>query len=359
MKRSILIPVLLGLVVLLIIAGFRQVQKRKVELPKSISQLQDEQGVPVEVEEAYWGTFTLSRTYLGTVEGALQADVVASIMEKIVALPVQVGDRVRRGQVVARLDTKAAMAQYNQLKLAYEDARREVRRMENLFSAGAVSRQVLEKAQLNRDVARRNLESSSEIVALTAPIDGVVTDIFYRLGETTEVGESVVRIADLGAIKVEFKVNHEDRKMITAATPVYIKINGNQTSEGTEIAAKISDISLSADPDSRLFSVWVAADNPDSPAGGLRPGLLVDVRLAVVQKPDAILISRDAILRRNERLGVFVVQDDRHAIFTPLQIGLKNVSEVEVLSGLQPGQTVVVYGQNNLNDGELVNIIES
>lgn len=353
MKRKTIVVVILGVVVLLVFAGLRQVFKSRADLPKSISQLQDERGVPVEVMEVTRGTFTLSRTYMGTIEGALQGDAVASIMEKIVAIPVSVGDRVRKGDVVCRLDTKASMARYNQLKLAYDDARREAERMERLYAAGAVSKQILEKAELNRDISKQNLESSSEVVALTAPIPGVVTEVFYRPGETTQMGEPVVRIADLSRVKIKFSVNYDDWKRIAGDTPIFLRLNGDGLQE---IPGRISDISMSADPGNRLFSIWVEAENAER---SFQPGLLVDIRVVVVQKPDVTLIPRDAVLTRNDQLGVFVVQDDRRAVFTPLETGDENTSAIEVVSGLQPGQIVVVYGQNNLSDGQLVNIVKS
>jgi len=353
MKRSITTILLLALAALIVFAGARQILKSRAELPKSISQLQKEQGVPVEVEQACTDTFKVSRTFLGTVEGGLQGDVLAPIMEKIVEIPVQVGDRVKVGQVVARLDARAAQAQYSQLKLAYEDAEREAKRMENLFAAGAVSEQMLQKAQLGRDMAKRNLESSSELVALTAPISGVVTDIFRRQGETTEIGKPVARIANLSRIKVEFKVNYDDRRLITAETPAFIRISGNGVQE---IPARIADIGLSADPNTRLFSIWLTSENG---AELLQPGLLVDVRLDVIRKPNALLVHREAVLTRNDQVGVFIIGDDLRATFKPLQIGLTNPTHMEVLQGLSSGQRVVIYGQNNLSDGQLVNIIKS
>jgi len=165
MKRTITIVVVVGVIVLLILAGMRQIRNLQAEAPKSITQLQDEYGVPVRVVQVKRGTFTLSRTYLGTVEGILQGDAIPAIMEKVVEIPVKVGDRVKKGEVVCRLDTRASMARYNQLKLAYEDSELDARRMENLYAAGAISRQQLEKALLNRDIAKENLETSSEVVA--------------------------------------------------------------------------------------------------------------------------------------------------------------------------------------------------
>jgi len=353
MKRTITIVVVVGVIVLLILAGMRQIRNLQAEAPKSITQLQDEYGVPVRVVQVKRGTFTLSRTYLGTVEGILQGDAIPAIMEKVVEIPVKVGDRVKKGEVVCRLDTRASMARYNQLKLAYEDSELDARRMENLYAAGAISRQQLEKALLNRDIAKENLETSSEVVALTAPIDGVVTEVFYRPGETVTVGDPAVRIANLERVKIRFSVNFDDRKKLTKDTPVFIRYNANGH---REIPAMITDIGISADPKSRLFSVWVEADNKGRM---LQPGLLVDVRLVVMQKPDVVLIPRDAVLTRNEQIGVFVIQNEGRAVFTPIKLGAENPTEIEVISGLQSDQIVVVYGQNNLSDGQLVKIIES
>lgn len=353
MKRTIVIIAILAIVALLVFAGVRQIQKSKAELPKSISELQDERGVPVEIARAYKGTFSLSRTYLGTVEGVLQGDAVASIMEEIVEIPVRVGDRVKKGDVVCRLNTRAFQAQYNQLKLAYEDAQREAKRMEKLYETGAISKQMLEKAQLSRDIAEQNLEASAKVVALTAPLDGVVTDVFYRVGETTKIGEPVVRIANLNKVKARFSANYNDWKQINRQSPVVLRVNGDGSKE---IPARISDISMSADPDSRLFSIWVEADNEDRT---LHPGLMIDVSVVVLQKPDVTLIPRDAVLTRDEKLGVFVIGDDQRASFTLIKTGDANMSEIEIITGLNPGDTIVVYGQNNLNNGQLVKITAS
>ncbi|MBC8205244.1 MAG: biotin/lipoyl-binding protein, partial [FCB group bacterium] len=118
MKKVIIIIIIILIAIALFLAGVRQVKKSHEELPKSISEMQEAEGIPVEVETVSIGTFVLSRTYLGTIEGALQADAKVSIVEKIVEIPVKVGDRVEKGQVVCRLDTKAVTAQYNQAKLA-------------------------------------------------------------------------------------------------------------------------------------------------------------------------------------------------------------------------------------------------
>lgn len=352
MKRVIVIIAVLLIAVVVLFVGIHQIKKAQVELPKSIGQLQEEKGVPVEVSRVRTGTFTLSRTYLGTVEGGLQGDVLASIMEKIVDIPVKVGDRVKKGDIVCQLDTKAAIAQYNQAELAFKDAQRDAERMKKLYEAGAISQQMLEKVELGRDIAEQNLKSSSDVVTLTTPISGVVTDVFYHIGETTGMGEPVVRIADLSRIKVKFPVNHEDRKRIKTDTPAFLRINGDGE---MEIPAAISEVSLSADPKSRLFNVWVVAENYNEL---LHPGLLVDVRLEIIRKSGVTLLPRNAILTRNEQVGVFTVSDNNRAKFTLLELGLENSSEIEVLEGLTPGQTIVINGQNNLSDGKLVNIVE-
>lgn len=352
MKKRVGTLISAVVVILLIVVGVRQVLRSKAELPKSITELQAERGVPVEVAEVELGTFTLTRTYLGTVEGALQSDVVANIDEDVVDIPVKVGERVRQGQILCRLDTKASMAQYNQLKLAYEDAKLDAERMESLYKTGAVSKQMLEKAQLNRNIARENLESSSQVVLLTAPFDGIVTEVFYRTGETTETGEPVVRIANLSRVKIKFTVNFDDWKKIHQNSPVVLRVNGNGE---IEIPAGISEISISADPHTRLFSIRVEAENED---GFLQPGLLVDVQITTIQKEGAVLIPRDAVVVRDEVMGVFVI-DDMQAVFKPFAAGYSNVASIEVKEGLEPGQTVVVYGHNNLEDGQPVNIVGS
>lgn len=353
MKRSVTIITFTGLALIVIIAGIWQIYRSKADLPKSISQLQAEEGIPVEVSTVSRGTITTIKNYLGTVEGALQGDVIPSIMEKIVQIPVRVGDRVKKDDVICQLDTRASLAQYNQLKLAYEDAEIELKRMENLYATGAVSKQMLEKAQLNRDITLRNLEASSEVVTLAAPIDGIVTELFNHAGETTKIGEPVARIADLSKVRIKFQINHDDWKTIKKDNPVFIRTNGDN-SNGIE--GEITHISRSADPKSRLFSVWIQVDNEGVQ---LTPGLLVDARVVVREKNDALVIPRDALIIRNEQLGVFTVNEENIAFFSPIKTGDENIQMVEVIQGLTEGQTVVIYGQNNLDDDRLVKIMKS
>ncbi|MBU0517671.1 efflux RND transporter periplasmic adaptor subunit [bacterium] len=351
MKRTITIISILALVALLVLSGVHQVRKSKAELPKSISELQAEQGVPVEVVTVERGTFNLARTYLGTVEGTQQSEITPMITQEVVAVPVKVGDKVSRGDVVCRLDGQTMQAQSNQAKLAYEDAEREVKRMQNLFTSGAISKQMLDKAELGRGVARENYLASAQLVDLVSPIDGVVTDILVRQGQMAMQGEPVVVVADLEKVKISFAVNHNDWQLISKSSPVSIRLNGGS---GKEIPAAMSEISIAADAETRLFNVWVEAENID---GSLQPGLLVDTRVVVIQKPDVILTPRDAVVKRNDVAGVFVVNSDGKAVFTPLRTAESNTSYIVAAGGLQAGQTVVVYGQNNLNDGQSVNVV--
>jgi len=353
MKRTTIIIVISAIVALLVFAGIRQVRKSQAELAKSITQIHAEEGIPVEVAVVTATTFTQTANYLGTVEGILQNGVSASIVEEIVEIPVNVGDHVQKGQILCRLDSKASMANYQQLKLAYEDAKLDAERMERLYTAGAISKQAMEKANLNRDITRENLATSSQAVSLVAPFNGIVTDIRFKPGESTKMGEPIVEIADLNRVKIKFAVNYDDWRQMTRDTRVILQVNGDGSQA---ITAKVTDIAIAANSETRLFNIWVGTDNTD---GSLQPGLLIDVRVFVTERDGVVVVPRDAVVNRNDVNGIFTVDDEGRAAFSAFTAGESNSDVIEVTEGLQPGQRVVVYGQNNLEDGKLVKIIAS
>jgi len=351
MKRSITLISVLVVVALLVLAGLRQVRQSKAEPPKSISELHAEKGVPVETAAIERGAFNLSHTYLGTVEGALQSEIMAMITKEVVSVPVQVGQKVRKGEVVCRLDSQTMVAQSNQARLAYEDAEREYKRMQNLFETGAISQQMLDKTKLGRDVAFENYQSASQLVDLISPIDGVVTDLYVRKGQVAMQGSPVALVSSMDKVKIKFAINYDDWKLINKSSQVNIVLNGGSS---RTIPATITEIAMAADTGTRLFNVWVEADNRD---GSLQPGLLVDTEVTVISKPDVILAPRDALISRNDIPGVFVIDSDKKAVFTPVKTAEFNSDYTVIESGLNTGESVVVYGHNNLSDGQLVNIV--
>lgn len=351
MKKMILI----GLpVLLLIIVGYRIATHGDVEGAKSIDDYQEKLGIPVTVETVKRSNLSLAKNFNGTIQGQMQADAIANTSEELLALPVKAGDRVRQGQVVAELDTDIASAmslKYSQTKTALDDAEKDYARMKSLYEAGAISEQAFEKARVQRDIVSKNMDAASKLVKIEAPISGTVTHTFYKIGETVKSGSPVVRIAQLDEILIEISINEAEIAGIANGQTAVVSIAAypNITFSG-----KLENLSLSADPATRSFMAWVRVENKELK---LRPGMFAKVKLLVTAKENVLTISKDAMIKAESASSVFVVNSNKIAELREIEAGESSGALVEILAGLQEGEQVVVLGQNKLQQGVKVNVV--
>ena len=342
------------LVLLFGVIGYRVITHGEDPAIKDIDAYQEELGLPVEIETVQRGNLTISRHFTGTIKGERQADAIANTTQKIISIPVKVGDEVKQGQIVAELDFDIASAmslRYRQSKASFEDAKRDYERMKSLFEAGAVSEQALDKANMAMEIATRNFDAASKLVKIEAPLSGTVTHIYYKVGETVPTGRPVVRIAKLNQVLIEIDINEteiagiENGQGVAVSVPAY----PYKTFRG-----KLEDLSLSADPVTRSFKAWVRLKNPDLL---LRPGMFAKAAIRVASKENVLTISKDAVIEKNDKTMVYVVTQDQVAELREIQSGQTSANRVEVLAGLRENDRVVVLGQSKLQPGKKVNII--
>ncbi|RMF59802.1 MAG: efflux RND transporter periplasmic adaptor subunit [Calditrichaeota bacterium] len=348
--------IVIGVLALFLVGmvGYRVITHGEEPAVKDIDAYQAEMGIPVEVERVLPGTLTVSRNFTGTVEGARQADAIANATQKITAIPVEVGDAVEQGQVVAELDVDMASARslrYRQSRATYEDAKRDYERMKSLFEAGAVSEQALDKAKLAYEIAARNFEAAKKLVKIEAPISGVVTRVYYKVGETAATGRPVVRVADLKEVLIKIDINETQISGIRNGQAVEVSVPAYP---GRVFAGKLENLSLSADPRSRTFEGWVRVKNPE---GLLRPGMFAKVAVHTAVMENVLTVAKDAIVEKDGKTWVYVIDEEEMARLREVQLGQESDNRVQVVAGLAPKEQVVVLGQNKLQPGRKVNVV--
>ena len=353
MKKAIVIVLVLVVLALIV---YRISTYQTSELAQSISDIQKAQGVPVEVITAEKTVLEFSRQYSSTVKGFSQTSAIVHLMESVKNVHVDVGDLVSTGDVLMELNKSNPQAQYQQAKLASDNAAQEFSRISALYEQGAVSRQMLDQATLARDIAESNFNNARELVEITAPIDGVVTDVMFRPGEVVSPGDAVVTISTINKVKCELWVGDKDHQQIRTGQLAQVITSGSSTSNFQNgISGKVHEISLSTNPESHLYKVVVVADNNSM---ALKPGQLVLVRIVIESVPDVLVIPKDAVIIQNGSPFVYKIIGDI-AELTPITIGLENRNHLEVSSGLSLGDTIVVYGMNRLKSGDRVKIVSA
>lgn len=344
--------VILWLIILFIIVGvaYRSVHHRQERRIRSIAQIQMEEGIPVMVERVEIRPFRVEKTYIGTLVGKEEGEVVPLVGEYITQVVVKEGDRVKAGDPICHLARNNPQAGYLQAQLAVENAERELARMNALYQKGAISRQMLDNITLQRDLARKQLETAERLLILRSPIDGIVSELKAEEGKFATPGIPLAKIVDDTQLRAKIEIPSGDGEMMKSGLTCQVNL-GNESCSGV-----MKRVALSADKEGRSFEAWIYL-NPPLPSAAWRSGVMVEVKVVVFDEERALTIPPEAVVREASRWTVYRVNGDRAERVEVIPRGW-NSEAVWVRDGLNEGDQVVVVGGEALFPGAKVRIIE-
>ncbi len=357
MKKIIIWIVVL--VVLVLIVGSRVMWGGDETPARSIEEIHAAEGVPVDVITVRTGVITVVCEVSGEVSGIQQSTLRSSGDYKIAEVVTREGQRVRRGQTLVRYDVGISpdrMARLEQVREAYQNAKRQVDRLEPLFSEGAIAESDLDAARTQLAIAEADLRNARLELEVVSPLDGIATLIAVRAGDAVDVGDVVAQVAILDSVRVQADVSGETIRELRVGAPVYLNqvpITGREsTGLDGEPDGRIRRVSLGSNPDTRLFRVEAILDNADR---SHRPGVIVTLNVIVDRVGPVTVMPQSAILGDKALLpgsshDVYTVSDGI-ATRKTIKIGQMADDVVEVAGGLSDGERVVVFGANRLKDG--------
>src|SRR5690606_12034803 len=153
------------------------------------------------------GPIEVWRRFNGTVSGVQEGVVRARSDAQVLEVPVSVGSRVQRGQVLVRLSGEAEEARLRAAEVAARQAARNVERLQPLREAGALSEQAWEQAQNQLELAEAERDAARDMLVLTSPLTGIVTELPARPGMIPAAGDPLARVADLSRLVVRLAVS--------------------------------------------------------------------------------------------------------------------------------------------------------
>jgi RND family efflux transporter MFP subunit len=335
-------------IILLIVAAsgvliaYRLQQARTPPDPApTVEQIREERGLPVTVARADSGRVEVWREYSGDVGGVREAIVRARSEDQIAAVLVKVGQTVRLGQVLVRQAGEVAGARARQAEAALRQAERNLERLRPLHEAGAISERDWDNAQTQFDLAQGDVAATRDALALTSPLAGVVTEVPARAGMIPASNEALVRIADLSRLLVRLRVSADQAGEMRTGLPARLP--------GRDAAGRVRTMALQAEPTTRLVEVEVEFPRET----GLILGTLATIEIRVASRDQAVSVPRAAV-----REGVvWVVGEDSRASRRPVTTGLEARDRVEIVSGVQAGEQVVIAGASLLGDGTRVRVV--
>jgi membrane fusion protein (multidrug efflux system) len=305
------------------------------------------QKIAVEVAPVVRGDITVVKTYSGTLEGARQSKIYASIPERVVELPVSEGQYVKKGQPIIKLDKLGVSSRYNQAYAYYQHSKDNYEKMERLYNQKAISEMDYKSAKTAFEVAEADFNAARESVELSSPIDGIVTDITVNLGQQAPLGVPIATVASTARMRVTIFVGSGEITRVKIGQEAKVTIDSNEP-----IISTISELASSADPETRLFRVELEMDNPQ---GVLRPGMFARAQIVVDDLKQVVVVNNNALFSEEGIAKTYIVRNDT-AYAQSIEIGPGDGQITQVLSGLELGQKVVTTGKEVLRDRTPVTI---
>ena len=347
------------------------------------------------------GNLASSLTVAGQFQPYQQVDLHAKVSGYIRRIKVDIGDRVRKGEVLAVLEVpelqnqvEGAQAEVRHSQSDITRAQSEVVSAESTYSAvhaaytrleeaskerpGLIAEQELDDARAKDQEAaaqvgvakasldamqqqlgvssatRSRLETMSRYEQIIAPFTGVVTKRYADTGSLIQAGQDnntqtlpVVQVAESDLLRLRMPVPESDVPYIQVGGDVQVKVNAT----GHTFTGKIIRFSRALDTNTRTMLTEVDVPNHDL---SLNPGMYAETTIQLQRKNDALVLPAQAVVQNGDQSYVLVVDATNHVVKRSVTLGIQTSNHVEITSGLQAGDNVIAAGQTGYQPGEVV-----
>ena len=384
----------LGILVVLIFVG-------RGLTSKPAAAVVEEKYIPVQVEAAGKKTLTNTASLSGKVTSDTDVSVIPKVPGKVDSVLVNVGDPVKKGDILFTLDATDLRSAFQLANARYQnsqelwsaakaslertktlaagkitDAQKNLANMKALFEAGAVSKVQLDQTTLgvkeleatfasqieqlqvqasdsSLELAQVQLAQAREALdnaTVTAPVAGTVSQVNVQVGNMATSAQAAIGLTNTGSVYSSLSVAENLVNRLTKDKAVKVKVPS--VSE-TSIVGKIENISPSSDPRTQLYPLKISFENPD---GLIKPGMFAKVELTTEEKADVMAIKSEAVVLKNEKTIVYVVEGDK-AVAKEVVTGLDTGADIEILKGLNLDDKVIIKGQTLVDEGRKVKVV--
>ncbi len=271
-------------------------------------------------------------------------------------IPYALGDRVTRGANIIKLEDEEYVnnQRLNSKKVNLEISRQEYDKQKSLYDKGGVTQRELKNAEIAYINSEYDVESSRINMAkmsVKSPFTGVISDLpYFTEGTKVNANTILVKLIDYEQLYLETNLPEKYYLNVSKGFKVYIT---SYTSPRDTLIGEITQISPSIDPEARTFKCFVNVNNKEKI---ILPGMFVKADLVINSSENTIVIPKDIIVSRSRKRMVFVVERGV-AKERWITTGLESIDKVEVLTGLESGESVVSKGFETLRNDSKVRVI--
>jgi RND family efflux transporter MFP subunit len=314
----------------------------------------------------------VNATTTSTVKSETEVTLSAQRTGRVMDLPVQEGDRVKAGALIARLDLTEESVQsesaLSQSKAMFEEAEKNLKRSEDLFGKGMISQQdldavrrVYEVARSQYDAARDDVKVKKDYSAVKAPFDGVVSKKYTEVGELLLPGKQIATLVNPDRIYVLATIDEVDVGRLTLGQPVSLTVDAFPGEKFSGKIKRISPIVSGGKLETRTADVWIYFDAKQPK---IKPGMSTDVEILVATLQNVLSVPSQAVIEREGKKQVYVAEggagrpgDKAVAKLRPVVVGETNWSFTQITNGLKAGEYVITTPEaEGLKDGAKVKI---
>jgi len=339
MKPMKLFPLLLAPLLLFGCGGSAE-QNETVKLPtvEVRTQTVEQVDVPFQVEVA------------GTLQAVEHALISSRVAGQVSNLPVQVGSRVKKGDLLVAISAAEINAKVRQAETQLAQVRRNLDREARLLQSEASTPEkvkTLEEQVAISEAGYREAQAMLDYTMVRAPFNATVTRKLVEVGDLATPGAPLLQLENSKALEVQVQVPEALAQGLKLEDPLPVSI----PAAGHDLTAKVREISPTVDPDTRTVQIKLTL--PDH--AGLRSGQFARVSLAD-HKTKTLLIPTAALTRNGQMEQVFVAESNT-AHLRLVRSGTGHDGQVEILSGLAAGDRVIVHAAEKLHEGQSLKIV--
>lgn len=342
------------------------------------------QTTSVEVISVQTGTISEQVRSYGSIKAQDVVSIVPQVSNRVTQIHVDLGDNVSKGQLMAEIydvpfrdAVEQARAQIRQARATLERDSTQLERQRQLFERELISRSEFDdtrttflNSQAQFESAQAALTQSLEDLENTrikSPVNGVVLSREIAEGDVATTGQAAYEVANLSGFETRVFLPVQDWELVQVGQEVSMALS----TRGSEVAAGVvSRKSPQLDPNSGLGEVVITLTESTS---SVYQGALVQARINLQRRENTVVIPRSAMVEKvdtyiepetgtielERTYSVFVNQGDSIAVRRELVLGIEQGDRIEVTEGLQPGEGLIVTGQQSLEDSSRINIAGS
>jgi membrane fusion protein, multidrug efflux system len=302
--------------------------------------------VPVRTEVVGVQAFRPEYSFFAVLNGIEETTASAKLADKVEKINYKVGDRVEKDAVVVTFPTDNPAAQYYQAKVAFEHAETTLKRIKTLYEEGGISLQEYDNTRTQHDVTKANWDAVRQAVMVKAPISGILSNLAVRESDNVKAGDVLFTVSKTGRLRTRVWASDSQIGDIAAGD------SARATWGAVSLNGKVVQVELSIDPNKQAFGVEVEFDNTGN---RMTSGVNAEIFITGKQRSESIMTNRKNVLSDGDSSYVFLARNGT-AVKRIVGIGRSRGIEVEVVSGLAPGDSLITEGQMLLEDNTKISV---